>query len=207
MVFVKKEYVFVWLYRPSRQASRTPEWSLPLHKKYHIDPLKFIQNTLLHPKHGFCQKEICVHPAISPFAGRLLALRSGVHHCTRAGEEFTTAQEVPDTSPQMHSKYIPTYLTMVLSKKDICVRPALSPFAAGHLHSGAEFITAQEPVWSSPLHQIVLDRFAQMHSKYIPTSLTMVFVKQKNCSSSYIALHCRLPALRSGVPSAHKVPR
>src|SRR6266849_1334766 len=65
-----------------------------------------------------CQKEICVHPAISPFAGRLLALRSGVHHCTRARAEFTTAQEVPDTSTQMHSKYIPTYLTMVFVTKE-----------------------------------------------------------------------------------------
>src|SRR6266849_4010647 len=104
--------------RSSPLTAQTPERSSPLHKKYHIDPLKFIQNTLLHPKHGFCQKEICVHPAISPFAGRLLALRSGVHHCTRAGEEFTTAQEVPDTSTQIHSKSIPTYLTMVFVTKE-----------------------------------------------------------------------------------------
>src|SRR6266852_5364180 len=77
MVFVKRKKVFIWLYRPSLQATRTPARSSSLHKS-----------------------------------------RRGVHHCTRARAEFTTAQEVPDTSTQMHSKYIPTYLTMVFVTKE-----------------------------------------------------------------------------------------
>src|SRR6266852_5304576 len=168
-----------------RQATRTPERSSSLHKSrrgvyhctrstryLHSNPFK-IHSYI--PNHGFCYKRICVRPALLPFATGL----------THSGAEFITAPEPERSSlhkryPIDHLKCIPnTFLRP--SKKDICVRPALSPFAAGHLHSGAEFITAQEPVWSSPLHQIVLDRFAQMHSKYIPTSLTMVFVKQKNC--------------------------
>src|SRR6266852_6153945 len=97
--------------------------------------------------------------------------RRGVYHCTRS------TRYLHSNAFKIHS-YIPNH---GFCYKRICVRPALLPFATGHLHSGAEFITAQEPERSSPLHQIVLDRFAQMHSKYIPTSLTMVFVKQKNC--------------------------
>src|SRR6266849_5912202 len=118
MVFVKKEYVFVRLYRPSRQASRTPERSSPLYKKYQIDPLKYIENTFLHPQPWFLSKRNMCSSGYIALHGRLLALRSGVHHCTRAREEFTTAQEVPDTSTQMHSKYIPTYLTMVFVTKE-----------------------------------------------------------------------------------------
>jgi hypothetical protein len=64
----------------------------------------------------------------------------------------------------MHSKYIPTYLTMVsVKKKNVFVR------LCRYSDSGAEFTTAQK----------VADRSAQMHSKYIPTSLSMAFVKEE----------------------------
>src|SRR6266849_2064530 len=102
-------------------------------------------------------------------SSRYIALHGGFLH---SRVEFTTVQEVPDRSTQMHSKYIPTYLTMVsVKKKNVFVR------LYRYSDTGAEFTTAQK----------VSDRSTQMHSKYIPTYLTMVSVKKKRmCSSGYI---------------------
>jgi len=191
--------VFVGLYRPSQQVSHTPEQSSPLYKKYQINLLKCIQNAFLHPNHGFCQKKKSVHLAI-PLRCRLIALRRGVHHCTRAGAEFTThctragaefttAQEVPDRSAQMHSKRISTYLTMVFVKKEYVFVRLYRPSRQA----------SRTPERSSPLYK----KYQIDPLKYIENTFLHPqpwFLSKRNmCSSGYIALHGRLPALRSGV--------
>ncbi len=148
MVFVKRKKVFIWLYRPSLQATRTPARSSSLHKS-----------------------------------------RRGVHHCTRAGAEFTTAQEVPDRSAQMHSKHISTYLTMVFVKKEYVFVRLYRPSRQA----------SRTPERSSPLYK----KYQIDPLKYIENTFLHPqpwFLSKRNmCSSGYIALHGRLPALRSGV--------
>src|SRR6266849_3621764 len=83
MVSVKEKYVFVPLYRPSRQASCTLEWSSPLHKKYAIEPLKCIQNTFLHP-FVWLYRPLLQATHTPERSSSLHKNRGGVHPCTRS---------------------------------------------------------------------------------------------------------------------------
>src|SRR6266852_814233 len=117
---------------------------------------------------------------------------------SHSGAEFTTAQEVPDTSTQMHSKYIPTYLTMVFVTKEYVFVRLYCPSrqASRTLERSSSLHQNRSGVHCTKGTRWITSNAFQIHS-YV---LTMGFVKKRYmCSSGSITLRCRPLALRSGV--------